>query len=423
MGRWVLKVVPISRMYGLAMLLAVVISLLLFATQARAQEVTDEDVTVQAGDVVENGGTVDSRAEGTAGDVVVKAARQGQVVEFVEGEQTDDTQRAAQESGPLAGKSVETLDTDDDGLIDLLRIPGNCKAEEGASFVLEDEDGTQGTFIDNGNIDNGNVQINDESTEFLRVRGNPPGTNIVPLLERGGDNTLDSGGLTVVTSTDITCESDVQPDPDPNPDPNPDPGPGPGDGEENPLPQDEDKGPLVGGTAIGEDTNGDLIETLPDGTQVFGIDIIEIAAENCEVTDPDDLTVTIDDQGVPGRFIDGENADITMDESGVTITGGTGPNELLEPFLVEQEDAGADLPPNDTFTVVSTTGIGGEGCKATAASDDADDGDTSDPDDVVPGTDPGGNLADTGGPLFGFMVAGLILTGGGLLLRSTMRRG
>ncbi len=55
--------------------------------------------------------------------------------------------------------------------------------------------------------------------------------------------------------------------------------------------------------------------------------------------------------------------------------------------------------------------------------DDDAVGDPDDPDDVVDGTNPGGDLADTGGPLLGLMVAGLLLTGGGLLLRSTLRRG
>ena len=163
---------------------------------------------------------------------------------------------------------------------------------------------------------------------------------------------------------------------------------------------------MAGGTAIGEDTNGDLIETLPDGTQVFGIDVIDIAAENCEVTDPDNLSVTIDDQGVPGRFIDGENADITVDEDGVTINGGTGENGLLEPLLVDEDDAGEDPGINDTFTVVSTTGIGGEGCQPVETQDDDGDnngedmsGDDNDAngDDVIDDTIPDKDLPNTGG--------------------------
>lgn len=42
---------------------------------------------------------------------------------------------------------------------------------------------------------------------------------------------------------------------------------------------------------------------------------------------------------------------------------------------------------------------------------------------VVVGTVPGGTLANTGGPLFGLLAVGLLLTGGGLLLRSSLRRG
>jgi len=136
------------------------------------------------------------------------------------------------------------------------------------------------------------------------------------------------------------------------------------------------------------------------------------------------VTLRILDGG-PGRFIAGpegaelDNAEITVDEGQVVIRG-QGPGNVVEPFFVEGQAQPGEIFVQETFEVISSTGIGGEGCRAAQASDD---GNPTNQDDVVPGTDPGGDLADTGGPLFGFMVAGLLLTGGGLLLRSTMRRG
>ena len=86
----------------------------------------------------------------------------------------------------------------------------DCTAKQGASFVLQDDDGTQADFIDNDTDDTDgnpeNVQIRN-ARDGLRVTGNPSG-DITPLLERGGDGTLDTGGLFIVTSTGIVCEGD-----------------------------------------------------------------------------------------------------------------------------------------------------------------------------------------------------------------------
>lgn len=198
---------------------------------------------------------------------------------------------------------------------------------------------------------------------------------------------------------------------------------------------DAEKGPLVGGTGIGEDRDvkGDVIGTDPaTGDPVVGIDTITIETENCKITDQDDLTITLSDQGEAFRLRDGDNVDITLSQNGTITAKGletlgdsfpqdqrSNPNKLIVPIPVSENDTpGGDV--NDTFPVISSTGIGGEGCRAVQASND---GDPTNKDDVVPGTNPGGNLADTGGPLLGFVVAGLLLTGGGLLLGSKMRRG
>ncbi len=170
----------------------------------------------------------------------------------------------------------------------------------------------------------------------------------MPLNERGGSGDGSGGkddlateGLVIVTSMDITCEAstpppDNSPPPDntPPPDSSPPPDntpppdaatPPPGSASPEPEPQDQEKGPLAGGTAIGKDVlvPGDVIDILPDGTRVTGIDQIIIKTENCELTaQGDDLTVTMSDRGVPFRIRDGDNADITLESDGTLVANG-----------------------------------------------------------------------------------------------------
>ena len=62
----------------------------------------------------------------------------------------------ASPSGPLAGANVDVRSNDSGNDIDLgdeLRIRSKCSVESGASMTIEDEDGTQGTFVDNRNAD------------------------------------------------------------------------------------------------------------------------------------------------------------------------------------------------------------------------------------------------------------------------------
>jgi len=68
-----------------------------------------------------------------------------------------------------------------------------------------------------------------------------------------------------------------------------------------PEPQDVDKGPLAKGTAIGKDVlvPGDVIDILPDGTTVLGIDQIIIETQNCQLTaQGNNLTITMSDPGL-----------------------------------------------------------------------------------------------------------------------------
>jgi hypothetical protein len=401
-----------------------------FAFAAWAQEQTDQSVS--------------AAATATQGETP------GQPLVFAEGEQTAQAQADAQPSGPLAGTRVDTISTDQDREVEIITIPrSDCTSEEGASFVLQDEDGTQADFIDNDN-----VQIT-EVRDGLKVVSNDAGqdANIAPLKERGGNDpvpALDTGGLVIVTSTDIACEASSSP---PDNSPPPDNTPPSDNSSLEPEPQDQDKGPLAGGTAIGKDVlvPGDVIDILPDGTRVVGIDQIVIKTKNCKLTaQGDDLTITMSDRGVPFRIRDGQNADITIRSDGTIVADGRktlgddfpegqrdNPDRLIVPIPVDPENDQFPAGPNDTFPIISSTGIGGEGCHVVDGGDanntddtgSIDDGSTNagkanSPDKVIPDTVSDEPLPDTGGvPLFGLVVSGLFLVSAGtLLLRSTIRR-
>jgi hypothetical protein len=147
-----------------------------------------------------------------------------------------------------------------------------------------------------------------------------------------------------------------------------------------------DKGPLAGGTAIGKDVlvPGDVIDILPDGTTVLGIDQIIIETQNCEPTaQGNNLTITMSDRGVPFRIRDGNNADITLEPDGTIVANGRStlgqsfpeavrdnPDKLIVPIPVDPENDVFPRGPNDTFPIISSTGIGGEGCRVVGESTD-----------------------------------------------------
>src|SRR5919112_1793189 len=225
-----------------------------------------------------------------------------------------------------------------------------------------------------------------------------------------------------------------------------------------PEPQDEEKGPLEGGTAFGKDVlvPGDIIDILPDGTRVAGIDQIIIKTENCEFTGQGaDLTITMSDRGVPFRIRDRDNADITLQEDGTIVANGretlgetfpesvrNNPDKRIVPIPVDPENDEFKRGPNQTFPIVSSTGVGGEGCRALNEGTDADDtnrtsnlddganvvdanaGDTASREDVLPDTKSKKPLPNTGGvPLLALAIAGLFFASSGfLLLRSEIRR-
>ena len=144
-----------------SLVVAVLVSVFAFAFTAGAQETTDASATA-------------TQEEGS-----------GKPLVFADGERAARAQADDELSGPLAGTKVGTFSTDKDGEVEIITIPGKgCTAKEGASFVLQDEDGTQADFIDDTN-----VQIT-ETDKGLRVKSEPPapGADIIPLNERGGQD-------------------------------------------------------------------------------------------------------------------------------------------------------------------------------------------------------------------------------------------
>jgi LPXTG-motif cell wall-anchored protein len=201
---------------------------------------------------------------------------------------------------------------------------------------------------------------------------------------------------------------------------------------------------LAGGTAIGKDVlvPGDVIDILPNGTRVTGIDQIIIKTENCEFTaQGDDLTITMSDRGVPFRIRDGDNADITLQPDGTIVANGRetlgesfpegqrdNPDKLISPIPVDPENDEFPRGPNDTFPIISSTGIDGEGCRvvgeSTSNAGSTNTGDTASRDGVISDTISDNPLPNTGGmSLLGPVISGLAFIGVGFLLfRSAMRR-
>jgi LPXTG-motif cell wall-anchored protein len=444
--------------FFMSLLFAVLVSMFAFAFTAGAR------------------GTIDARATTTS----TGGKASDRTLVFAEGGQAARAQAETKPSGPLAGTTVDTISTDEDGKVEKIKIlRPDCTAKEGASLVVEDDDGTQGDLIDDDN-----VRIT-EIPNGLKVTSNRahPDADIKALKVRGGDKVLDNGGLTIVTSTDIEFKGDnpppettttpppettttpppetittpppetttipppettTTPPPETTTTPPPVTSPTPS-ASPTPQPQDSVKGPLAGGTAIGKDilVPGDVIDVLPDGTKVVGIDQIVIRTENCTLTSHGDgLSVTLSDQGVPGRITDGQNVDITLKSDGTLVSNGrvelgdfftTDPRQnpsdrVIVPIPVDPENDQFPREPNDTFPIISSTGIEGEGCHVlepnntgnTGSNNGMDNsGNTNSGGSVIPGTTSDGPLPNTGGvPLYVAIIAGLILAGGGVLLYS-----
>jgi hypothetical protein len=287
-----------------------------------------------------------------------------------------------------------------------------------------------------------------------RTTGTTTGTTGTPITTPGTTGTTGTTTGTTTSTTDTTITT---------------PGttgttgtttstPPPGSASPEPEPQDVEKGPLAGGTAIGKDVlvPGDIIDILPDGTRVNGIDQIIIETENCQLTaQGNELTITMSDRGVPFRIRDSDNADITLEADGTIVANGRStlgesfpeavrenPDKLIVPIPVDPENDVFPRGPNDTFPIISSTGVGGEGCRVVGESTDGggdagnvdrrasidkgstNAGDVNSKEGVIPDTISENPVPNTGGmSMLGPVVSGLAFIGVGLLLfRSAVRR-
>lgn len=278
--------------------------------------------------------------------------------------------------------------------MDLIVIPReDCTAKQGASFVLQDDDGTQADFIDNDTDDTDgnpeNVQIRN-TRDGLRVTGTgEPAGNITPLLERGGDGTLDTGGLTIVTSTDIRCEDDNTPAPNPDPDPDPNPVPGAG-------------GCTTLATLSGSDQQTSDSFSEPEGSGQF-----RVAYE------------TQDADGSLKIFV------TTATESNTTVLSetveGAGSDIITGEFLDTEAGYILSATPTDQQYRIVLQAVGGDDERVEPVAVDTDDDDKP---DVMANTIPEDDeLPDTGGPSLGvgvglaLVASGAFLIGGASLMR------
>jgi hypothetical protein len=99
-------------------------------------------------------------------------------------------------SGPAAGAECTSTDEAQGGQVDAgdtLVCEGDYEVADGASAVVQDSDGTQGTFVDNEN-----AQIT-EGSIVIQVTGEP-------MNEVGGNGVLNTDCLFIAVTTGITGE-------------------------------------------------------------------------------------------------------------------------------------------------------------------------------------------------------------------------
>ena len=422
-----------------ALILLVIIAMCLTAVPARAQESTVDENNVTS----EDGAVLPEVKSPVEAEAQAQDKAQNKTVPVGEAGSLNASERqllrgAAQSSasGDLAGKPVNEEDNGNNTITDRLTIEANdCQVDKGATIVVEDETGTIGALVDGVNV------TIDSTGDQVVVEGPDPSNENEDISFIAREDLV--GELTVLSSAGIDCGAD-----DGGGDGGGGDGGGGDGGEPQPLPPDNDKGPLAGGTARGDDVlvKGDL-GCGPNGENPC-IDQVVIQTENCKLTaQGEDLTITLSDQGEPFRLIDGENVDITIRQDGTIVANGRktlgplatafnggkedNPTRRILAIPVEQGDTpGGSV--NDTFPIISSTGIDGRGCRVVETSDTNQNnpstnqpGGSGEQSQVIDDTISDNPLPPTGGPsLPGLAVIalGLAVVGGATVVGTGVRR-
>jgi hypothetical protein len=408
-----------------------------------AQDSTVDENTVTSEDTTESSAVLPEMKTSVEAEAQAEDKAQDETVPVGEAGSLNASERqllqgAAQNSasGDLAGKPVNGEDNDNNTISGPLTIDANdCRVDKGATIVVEDETGTIGALVDGVNA------TIDSTGDQVVVEGTDPSTENEKIVFIAREDLI--GELTVLSSAGIDCGID-----DGGGDGSGGDGGGGDSGEPQPLPPDTDKGPLAGGTARGDDVlvTGDL-GCGPNGENPC-IDQIVIQTENCKLTaQGKDLTITLSDQGEPFRLIDGENVDITIGQDGTIVANGRktlgplatafnggeedNPTRRILPIPVEQGDTpGGSV--NDTFPIISSTGIDGNGCRVVETSDTNQNnpstnqpGGNGEQSQVIDDTISDNQLPNTGGPsLPGLAVIalGLAVLGGATVVGTGVQR-
>lgn len=307
---------------------------------------------------------------------------------------------------------------------DVLKIPGkNPKVARNASITLEDGDGTRATVTNNREVtfSKGRRALIMEVTDELPAEGDDElNTNDIQVIQEDGVTIIiigdpeaneedNLGETTILDESPVQEETTLQEEPTQVEETT-----SPQETTMDPEPQDEEKGPLAGGAAFGDDVlvPGDPVDNDGDGEQdvfngepIVGLDQITIETENCELTgEGDDLTVTLNDVGdVPFRLRDGQNVDIRLEGDTIiadgrdNVDGVDNPTRIIVQIPVDPENADFSNVPADAFPIVSSTGVGGEGCRAVNDADDATDLDTTPDTNTTDDVNTGDDLPNTGG--------------------------
>lgn len=159
-----------------------------------------ENTTAEKRETTNEGEETESNVQNTPSD---DSRQRAQVV-------SDDSQPAGRAGDPLADETSQIIDSEDpDLVVNRVVIPKeDCTVQEGASVVVEDEDGTRVRLTDGEN-----VEITSSEDQIVAQGSQDGNLNGATLISNGSDaqfgvtNGTEEG--TVVRSTGITCNNEV----------------------------------------------------------------------------------------------------------------------------------------------------------------------------------------------------------------------